>query len=45
MWKNVLKGSAIMAALLGILAAVGIAAVDRQLHDSFGDGLDDDDVM
>lgn len=45
MWKNILKGSAIVAVLITILAALGIIAVNRDLNKSLGQPFDDDDVM
>ncbi len=45
MWKNILKGTAIMALLMAILGALGVAAVNRELKKSFQHPLDDDDVM
>ncbi len=45
MWKNILKGSAILATLLALLAAIGLAAVDRNLKKSMRQPLDDNDVM
>ena len=45
MWKNILKGTAVMALLMAILGALGVAAVNRELKKSFQHPLDDDDVM
>ena len=44
MWKNILKGSAIVAVLITILAAVGIT-VNRDLKKSLGQPFEDEDVM
>lgn len=44
MWKNILKGSAIVAVLITILA-VGIITVNRDLKKSLGQPFEDDDVM
>lgn len=45
MWKNILKGSAIMVILLAILAAIGVAAVDHDLKNTMRQPLDDNDIM
>ncbi len=45
MWKNILKGSAIVAVLITILTAVGIITVNRDLKKSLGQPFEDDDVM
>ncbi len=45
MWKNILKGTAIVAVLMAILGALGLAAVNRELKKSFQHPFDDDDVM
>jgi len=45
MWKNVLKGTAVLTALMAILGALGMVAVNRELKKSFQHPLDDDDVM
>ncbi len=45
MWKNILKGSGIIALLIGVLAAVGIVAANNSIKNSFRDQLDDDDFM
>ena len=45
MWKNILKGSAIVAVLNAILAAVGIITVNRDLKKYHGQPFEDEDVM
>lgn len=45
MWKNILKGTAIIAILTAILAALGITLTNQTLKGSFVDQLDDDDIM
>lgn len=45
MWKKLVKGSAVLAVLITILAALGMAAVNHDLKKSFQHPFDDDDVM
>lgn len=45
MWKNILKGTAVVTVLLGVLASLGTAMVSHDLRKSFEKPLDDNDVM
>ena len=45
MWQNILKGTAILTAIMTILATLGVAAVNHELKKSLRHPLDDDDVM
>lgn len=45
MWKNILKGTAIIAVITALLAALGITLANQTLKGSFVDNLDDDDIM